>query len=106
MICTAISTTAIDAGSKSRPAPAYCSGNLSTEHCKLLLATCISMAVLIKVAWFVAFVRMMFARLRLRNTLVTVTLRIEVSRHVALMVVMRSWFLNGLVGHFNLLWLG
>lgn len=64
------------------------------------------MAVLIKVTRFVAFVRMMFARLRLRNTLVTVTLRIEVSRHVALMVVMRSWFFGGLVGHFNLLWLG
>jgi hypothetical protein len=64
------------------------------------------MAVLIKVAWFVAFVQMMFARLRLRNTLVTVPVRIEVSRHVALMVVMRSWLFSGLVGHFKLLWLG
>lgn len=57
------------------------------------------MAVLIEVTGFVAFVRMMFTRLRLRNTLVTMTVWIEISRHVALMVMMGSGFFGWLVGH-------
>lgn len=59
------------------------------------------MAVLIEIARFVAFMRMMGSRLLYlgRNSLVLVTMRIEVAGDVPLVRMMRARLFGGLGGH-------